>query len=165
MVIKTNANHVFVFSTSNGLTETWEYQSKYKQFELNYPIEGASALTQILFTSQNYHFGSLLRKKKIYGLWSGAENGTFFSGTQQKKKLPLTRFHSPQISQTTISRCKVEYHFKNIWETDKINSHNEITVSKTRLQHSRECAFELFIKRHCVYLWLLKYLVLMLAAT
>lgn len=43
IVIKTNANHVFVFSTSNGLTETWKYQSKYKQFELNYQIDLADS--------------------------------------------------------------------------------------------------------------------------
>ena len=107
-------NHVFVFSTSNGLTETWKYQSKYKQFELNYQIDIADFWPQHLHNWQKsylhhktQHFRSLLRKKekKLYGLWSDAENGTFFSGTRQKKKLSLRKFRSPQISQTTISQC------------------------------------------------------------
>ena len=64
-------NHVFVFSTSNGLTETWKYQSKYKQFELNYQIDIADFWPQHLHNWQKsylhhktQHFRSLLRKKK-----------------------------------------------------------------------------------------------------
>lgn len=87
-------NHVFVFSTSNGLTETWKYQSKYKQFELNYQIDIADFRPQHLHNWQKsylhhktQHFRSLLiKKEKSFTVCDRMRKTARFSQEPDKKR-------------------------------------------------------------------------------